>query len=471
MPSLRRTRIVCTLGPASSSRETIRRLIWAGMDVARINFSHGTEAEIRRLVASVHAVAGSLGRHIALLQDLQGPKIRTGRLAGGQVRLRRGGSVTLTGRPVVGSAEVVPVSHASLVRALKADDRVLLADGQIELRVRAVADSNAECTVVRGGELGERKGVTAPGCTIHLPAMTPKDRLDLRLGAELRFDYVALSFVRSASDIAACRRAMTATGWNVPLIAKLERPHALDHLDAILDCVDGVMVARGDLGVELSLAEVPAVQKDVIERANRRGRLVITATEMLESMVDHNRPTRAEASDVANAIWDGTDAVMLSQETSIGAHPVEAVRAMAMICRAAEEHPAYQRARPVLTRSGSVGAAIAHAAGRVAAEVGARAIVAFTETGSTALRVSKANPTVPVLCASPHSETLRRAALYPGVVALEVARGSDTDDLIRKATGAALESGIVRRRDRVVFVAGVASKPGQTNLLKVQTIE
>jgi pyruvate kinase len=264
---------------------------------------------------------------------------------------------------------------------------------------------------------------------------------------------------------------MTALGYAAPLIAKLERPQALQHLDAILEAADGVMVARGDLGVELSLAEVPAVQKDVIERANGRGKPVITATEMLESMVDHNRPTRAEASDVANAIWDGTDAVMLSQETSVGAHPVEAVRAMADICRAAEDHPAYRRLRPALNRPGSVGAAIAHAAAGVATEVGARAIVAFTETGSTALRVSKANPTVPVICASPNPETLRRAALYPGVIALLVERGGDTDDLITKATGAALKSGIVRRRDRVVFVAGVASRPGQTNLLKVQTIE
>jgi pyruvate kinase len=469
--SLRRTRIICTLGPASSTRPTLRALIAAGMDIARVNFSHGTEAEHRQTVEDVRAVAAQMGRHIALLQDLQGPKIRTGRLANPPARLRRGETVTLTARPVVGSEELVPVSHPAFIRALLPDEKVLLADGEIELRVRSVRGRDALCTVLRGGLLGERKGVTAPNCPIRLPALTAKDLADLRLGAELRFDYLALSFVRSANDLVACRRAMERVAWEVPLIAKLERPQALLQLDGILSHADGVMVARGDLGVELSLAEVPAAQKDIIERANLRGVPVITATEMLESMVTSNRPTRAEASDVANAIWDGTDAVMLSQETSVGAHPVESVRAMAAICRAAESHPSYQRARPQGTVRGSVGSAIAHSSAVVADELRAAAIVAFTETGSTALRVSKKNPTVPVIAASPHAETLRRTALYRGVVPLLVEHGADTDDLIAKASEAAIRSGLVRRHDRVVIVAGVASQPGHTNLLKVVTIQ
>jgi pyruvate kinase len=468
--TLRQTRIICTLGPASASRARIRALVAAGMDVARINFSHGTESEHREAVAAVRSISAQMGRHVALLQDLQGPKIRTGRLANAPVRLRRGELVTLTSRPVIGSADLVPVSHPAFVRSLIPDEKILLADGEIELRIRSVKGTEAVCTVVRGGLLGERKGVTAPNCPIRLPALTAKDVADLRLGAELRFDYLALSFVRSADDLLACRRAMKSVGWEVPLIAKLERPQALTHLDGILSHAEGVMVARGDLGVELSLAEVPAAQKEIIERANLRGVTVITATEMLESMVTSNRPTRAEASDVANAIWDGTDAVMLSQETSVGAHPVESVRAMAAICRAAESHPSYRRARPVGTVRGSVGSAIAHSAAVVADELKAAAIVAFTETGSTALRVSKKNPTVPVLAASPHPETLRRTALYAGVVPLLVEHGTDTDDLIAKASEAAIRSGLVRRNDRVVIVAGIASQPGQTNLLKVVTI-
>jgi pyruvate kinase len=440
------------------------------MDIARINFSHGIADEHREMVATVRAVAAQMGRHIALLQDLQGPKIRTGRLAHAPVRLRRGEPVTLTARPVVGDQTLIPVSHPAFLRSLIPEEKVLLADGEIELRVRSVKGADAVCTVVRGGLLGERKGITAPNCPIRLPALTAKDLTDLRLGAELRFDYLALSFVRSAADLVTCRRALRRVGWEVPLIAKLERPQALLHLDEILTHADGVMVARGDLGVELSLAEVPAAQKDIIEHANLRGVPVITATEMLESMVTSNRPTRAEASDVANAIWDGTDAVMLSQETSVGAHPVESVRAMAAICRAAESHPTYQRARPFSTVRGSVGSAIAHSAATVAEELGATAIVAFTETGSTALRVSKKHPSVPVIAASPHPETLRRTALYAGVIPLLVEHGADTDDLIARASEAAIRSGLVRRQDRVVIIAGVASRPGQTNLLKVVTI-
>jgi len=441
--SLRRTRIICTLGPASSSRAVVRALIAAGMDIARVNFSHGTPDEHREMVATVRAVAAQMGRHIALLQDLQGPKIRTGRLTQVPVRLRRGEPVTLTARPVVG----------------------------IELRVRSVRGGEAVCTVVRGGLLGERKGISAPNCPIRLPALTAKDLADLRLGAELRFDYLALSFVRSAADLLTCRRALRKVGWEVPLIAKLERPQALLHLDEILTHADGVMVARGDLGVELSLAEVPAAQKDIIEHANLRGVPVITATEMLESMVTSNRPTRAEASDVANAIWDGTDAVMLSQETSVGAHPVEALRAMARICLSTQRHPAFGRERQIWREPGQVGSAIAHAAATSADEIGARVIIAFTESGTTALRCSKARPHVPVIAASPHPDVLRKTALYAGVIPLLVSPGKDTDQMVSNATEAALRSGLVRTGDRVVVVAGVpVGRPGQTNLLKVEIV-
>jgi pyruvate kinase len=468
---MRRTRIVCTLGPSSAPTPVVRRLVGAGMDVARLNFSHGDGDTHRRAVEAVRHAACGANRHVALLQDLQGPKIRTGGFDPPLVRLTRGRPVTLTARPVTGSADLVPVSHPQLVEALRPRDRVLIADGQIELRVREVSGPDAVCTVIRGGLLEARKGVIAPGRPIDLPALTDKDLADLRLGAELGFDYVALSFVRGPGDIEACRRALAGCGLRTPVIAKLERAEALRHLAEILACVDGVMVARGDLGVELSLAQVPAVQKDVIERCNRAGVPVITATEMLESMVTSNRPTRAEASDVANAIWDGTDAVMLSQETSIGAHPVEAVRAMARICQAAESHPAYLRSREVRPEHGSTGAAMAHAAAAIAEQVGARAILAFTESGATARRVSKARPAVPVIAASPHVEVLRRTALYAGVVPLEVAHGADTDDMIAKGTSAAVAAGLVRPGDRIAFVAGVpVGQPGQTNLVKVEVV-
>jgi len=466
----RRTRIICTLGPATATTASVRQLLAAGMDVARINFSHGDEAAHRSAVAVVRSVAKAAGRHVALLQDLQGPKLRTGLLQSGPIRLRRGEPVTLTSRPVRGDEHTIAVSHTGLIRGLAADSRVLIADGEIELRVRTVKGRDAECVITRGGLLGERKGITAPMSPLRLPALTDKDHADLLLGAELGFDYVALSFVRSGADVEACRKAMKALDYRAPIVAKLERPQALVHLETILAAADAVMVARGDLGVELSFAQVPAVQKDVIQRANLAGVPVITATEMLESMVANSRPTRAEASDVANAIWDGTDAVMLSAETSVGAHPIESVRAMAMICRAAEEHPSYQRTRPTWVEPGSVGNAIAHAAASVAAEVGAAVIVAFTETGRTALRVSKAQPNVPVLAASPHPATLRRTALYAGVVARQVAYGTSTDELLESAGGVALASGLAARRDRIVVVAGVASQPGQTNLLKVVTI-
>jgi pyruvate kinase len=449
----------------------VRQLVGAGMDVARCNFSHGDADSHRSAVQAVREAACAAGRHVALLQDLQGPKIRTGAFDPPLVRLARGRGVTLTARPVTGSAGLVPVSHHELIDSLQPRDRVLLADGQIELRVRQVDGSDASCVVVRGGLLEARKGVVAPGRPIDLPALTEKDLADLRLGVELGFDYVAISFVRRAGDVEQCRRALAGLGLRTPVVAKLERVEAIRNLDEILEAADGVMVARGDLGVELSLAEVPAVQKDVIERANRAGVPVITATEMLESMVTSNRPTRAEASDVANAIWDGTDAVMLSQETSVGAHPLEAVRAMARICQAAESHPWYLRHRAVWHEPRSIGGAIAQAAARVAEEVGARAIVAFTESGQTALRISKARPAVMVVAASPHPPVLRRTALYAGVVPLEVEHGDDTDAMIALGTRAALAAGLVRPGDRIAFVAGVpVGEPGQTNLVKVEVV-
>jgi len=465
---VRRTRIVCTIGPSSAAPHVLRAMVQAGMDVARLNFSHGNEAAHREAAANVREAAEAAGRPIALLGDLQGPKIRTGPVEGTFQRLVRGRPVALVaahGRPAPNEIEV---SHRELVQALRPGDRVLLDDGRIELTVRGVEDGRAEATVVRGGLLGERKGVSVPGRSLPLPALTDKDLVDLKLAVDLGVDYLALSFVRRPEDVVACQEHL---GGKIPVIAKLEKLEAIRQLTRILEVADAVMVARGDLGVELKLGDLPAVQKDVIDRANRAGVPVITATEMLESMVTSNRPTRAEASDVANAIWDGTDAVMLSQETSIGAHPVEAVRAMARICLAAQKHPSYERARQIWREPGEVGSAIAHAAAATAAEIHAKVIIAFTESGTTALRCSKARPPMPVVAASPHPEVLRRTALYSGVIPLLVSPGRDTDEMISNASEAALASGLVREGDRVVVVAGVpVGRAGQTNLLKVETV-
>jgi pyruvate kinase len=445
-------------------------MLQAGMDVARLNFSHGDHATHRQAAADVRAAAEAADRPVAILGDLQGPKIRTGPLDAAFQRLVRGRLVFLTGSPRSAENEI-EISHPELVDALRPGDRVLLDDGRIELKVRSVEAGRAECSIIRGGLLGERKGVSVPGRPLPLPALTEKDLEDLRLAVELGVDYFALSFVRHAEDILACQSQLAALSCRTPVIAKLEKLEAIHNLGKILEVADAVMVARGDLGVEIELGELPAVQKEVIDRANRAGVPVITATEMLESMVTSNRPTRAEASDVANAIWDGTDAVMLSQETSVGAHPVEAVRAMARICLSAQRHPAFQRERQIWREPGEIGSAIAHAAATSAGEVGARVIIAFTESGTTALRCSKARPRVPVIAASPNPDVLRRTALYAGVIPLLVSPGKDTDHMIANATEAAVLSGLVRHGDRVVVVAGVpVGRPGQTNLLKVETV-
>ena len=467
---IRRTRIVCTIGPSSASPAVLRSLMQAGMDVARLNFSHGDHATHRQAAVDVRAAADAEGLPIALLGDLQGPKIRTGPLETAFQRLVRGRVVILTGAARSAENEI-EISHPELVDALKHGDRVLLDDGRIELKVRSASEGRAECSVIRGGLLGERKGVSVPGRPLPMPALTEKDLQDLKLAVELGVDYVALSFVRHPEDVLACQRHLAALGCRAAVIAKLEKLEAIRNLGKILEVADAVMVARGDLGVELKLGELPAVQKEVIDHANRAGVPVITATEMLESMVTSNRPTRAEASDVANAIWDGTDAVMLSQETSVGAHPVEAVRAMARICLSAQRHPSFQRERQIWREPGEVGSAIAHAAARSADEIGARAIIAFTESGTTALRCSKARPKMPVIAASPHEDVLRKTALYSGVTPLLVSPGRDTDQMVANATQAALRSGLVRPGDRVVVVAGVpVGRPGQTNLLKVEIV-
>lgn len=340
----RRTRIVCTLGPASTDRQTLRSMVAAGMDIARFNFSHGSHEIHRALASTVREVAVDLGRPVALMQDLQGPKLRIGALAGrGFIELVDGEQVEIRAAATSTDPMVVPVPHRRLVRALQPHDRVLLGDGEIELLVRSCSADAVSCVVVRGGRLADRKGITAPGRYFPMPILTRKDLSDLAFGRTVGFDLLAVSFVRTGADMDGVRKLTRELGWEVPLVAKLETQEALSNLGAILAASDAVMVARGDLGVQLPLTEVPAAQKEIIRRANLAGLPVITATQMLESMVTSTRPTRAEATDVANAVWDGTDAVMLSAETSAGRHPVPSIQVMSDLCLAAEASPSWRR--------------------------------------------------------------------------------------------------------------------------------
>ncbi|HLI27314.1 MAG TPA: pyruvate kinase [Chloroflexota bacterium] len=474
-----RTKIVATLGPATSTPERIGALIDAGVDVFRLNFSHGTPAEHAAVYQAVREQAAARDAPVAVLQDLQGPKIRVGPLAhGGPLVLREGTTVTLTTRPgVVGHDAVIPVTYEALARDVRRGDRILLDDGLLELRVESVQAPDVTTTVVVGGELWPHKGVNLPGVPLSTPALTPKDREDLRRGLQLGVDYVALSFVRRADDVLLARqyladlqaREPAVARRAVPLIAKLEKPEAIEHLDAILGVADGVMVARGDLAVELSAEEVPPLQKRIIHQANVHGKPVITATQMLQSMVEHPRPTRAEASDVANAVLDGSDAVMLSAETAVGRYPVEAVRAMARIAAAAEALPPPPRPGPPAQTARSH--AVVRAACALASAVGARALVVFTRSGYTAQLASQCRPALPIFAFTGDAAVRRRLALWWGVVALPSELVGHTDAVIERVSGELVRRGLAGRGDLVVLVGAARHLPSsRADLIKLHTL-
>ena len=412
-----KTKIVATLGPATRPRERIARLMDAGVSVFRLNFSHGDPQEHAQAAELVRGLAEERHLAIAILQDLQGPKIRTGSLAGGQgVTLQEGDHFSITTHPVLGNANLVSTTYSLLPQDVRTGDRILLDDGKIELRVLETDPSTITTVVVQGGLLQEHKGINLPGVVISAPALTQKDRADLKFGLSLGVDAIALSFVRKPEDIIELKEIIRAHGQSTPVIAKLEKPEALDHLDAILEAADGVMVARGDLGVELSAEKVPSAQKAIIEAAHRKRKLVITATQMLESMIHAPQPTRAEASDIANAVFDGTDALMLSGETAIGEFPVEAGLAMATIAGEAERNLdrwGYRFAAEDPCLHSSEG--VAHAALDLARNIGAGAIVAFTRSGRTALFLSKLRGAIPVIAMTPNAQTYRRLAFAWGV--------------------------------------------------------
>ncbi len=464
-----RTKIVCTLGPSSRSPESLAGLVRAGMDVARLNFSHGTHAEHAETLVSLRAAAAEAGRPVAILQDLAGIKIRIGEIAAGPVRLETGGTFTLTSRSVPGDASEVSVRFPDLARSVAAGDPLLLSDGELQLRVESATAEDIRCRVTVGGRLSSHKGITLPSGSIMAPGLTAKDREDLRFGVAHGVDYIALSFVRTAGDVREARSELAAQGSAIPLIAKIEKHEAIGHIDEILAESDGIMVARGDLGVETPLEHVPLLQKMLIEKANRAGKPVITATQMLLSMVENPRPTRAEVGDVANAILDGTDAVMLSEETAAGRYPLEAVATMKRIAEDTETaFPYEQWMRRFEDRSlQSLPEAVAGAACELAEHIGAAVIIAWTESGATARLVAKHRPRRPILALSTSAATARRLALVWGVIPLVAEEGRDTDAMMQKAPVLAAARGLMRPGQNAVITAGIPmGVAGSTNLIK-----
>ncbi|HET7327225.1 MAG TPA: pyruvate kinase [Nocardioidaceae bacterium] len=464
---MRRAKIVCTLGPSTSSTERIRDLVDAGMDVARLNLSHGGYADHERVYQQVRQAADDSGHGVGVLVDLQGPKIRLGRFASGPVELAEGDSFTITTRDIEGSASECSTTYSGLPGDVAAGDDVLIDDGNVRLRVRSVEGPDVHCVVEVGGRLSNNKGINLPGVAVSAPAMPEKDIADLRWALHLRADMIAMSFVRSGKDADEVRQVMEEEGVFLPVIAKIEKPQAIDKLDEIIDAFDGFMVARGDLGVEMPLEVVPTVQKRIIEKARLNAKPVIVATQMLESMVSAPRPTRAEASDVANAVLDGSDAVMLSGETSVGAYPTEAVQVMRRIITSTE-HQGLVRVSSIdwdpLTRSGIV----AKAAAEVAERVGAKFLVAFTASGDSARRLARYRSEVPLLAFTPDPAVRSQLALTWGVETFLAPEVEHTDEMVMQVDKALLDSGRCATGEEVVIVAGSPPGiPGSTNALRV----
>ena len=473
---MRRAKIIATVGPATMDEEKLRAILQGGVDVVRVNCSHGTAEQHRRIAETVRTLANELNKPVGLLWDLQGPRLRVATLPE-PILLPEGAEVVLSSPPppadLSESQIFLPVEAPYLATAVKTGTRILVDDGRIELLTLHTDGERVRCRVVRGGIVKGHKGINIPGAKLAVPILSEEDLADLRNGLQAGADFIALSFVRSAEDIEVLRNAIQAHGANVPIIAKLERPEALERLNEILKAADGVMVARGDLGVELPPEEVPLTQKRIIAEANRQFVPVITATQMLESMVDSPRPTRAEASDVANAVLDGSDALMLSGETAVGKYPAEAVTMMHRIICAAETQLLQQR--PVYEGRGegeeSIAHAVSDAACLAAADVGAKAIVVFTQTGSTALFVSKRRPIAPIIAFTPDERVQRRLSLLWGVVPYCLPFVDSTDELIRLMDERLEAEGIARQGDVVVIVAGIPlSARGRANFLKVHIV-
>ncbi len=468
---MRRTKIVCTIGPSSAAPDVLDWLVAAGMDVARLNFSHGSHAWHADVIRLIREGQARWGKPVAILQDLQGPKVRLDRFIGGSVWLKTGEPFTLTPQPVLGTPSLATISEPELLSGLKPGDQVWMDDGLVQLRVESVAEGEVRCLVTAGGRVDDHKGISLPRVYRPASCVTAKDREDLKFGLNLGVDYVAISFVRSQADIQEVRKVLHEYGAEVPVVAKIERGEAVANLPGILALVDAVMVARGDLGVEVPLEEVPVIQKQVIRQARTAKVPVIVATQMLESMVEHIRPTRAEVSDVATAIFDGADAIMLSAESATGKYPVEAVEFMARIAERTEQSAArtrVERRRPEVV---GFAEAVADAACHAARDLKAKAIVAFTQSGSTARLISQERPEVPIFALTPYPEVQRRLALSWGVSSRLVKKVETTDEMVEEVEATLLGDGSVRVNDVLVIISGAPMwVTGTTNLLKLHRV-
>lgn len=466
---MRRTKIVATIGPAGKTPRMVAGMIGAGVDAFRINMSHSTSADLADRVNLVRRLASEANATVAVLVDLAGPKVRLGEIVPAPVELGRGSVFRLVREPVTGDATRASTNHPGLVDDMAPGQTLLIDDGLVRLRVDSKSDDELVCEVVVGGPISSHKGVAAPGARLSTECLTEKDRSDLAAAVELGVDWVAMSFVRRAADIDRLRELLPD---DVPVMGKIELAEAVEAIDEIIAAADGVMVARGDLGVDLPSEDVPVAQKGIISSAIAAGKPVVTATQMLDSMIRNPRPTRAEASDVANAVFDGSDALMLSGETAIGAYPVESVKTMARVIEKAERAPWFATARPkIVPREASVTDAISAATCRLAADLGAAAIVTSTESGHTARAVARYRPDVPIVAVSPKEEVARRLVLSRGVVPLQVKPSSNIDDMLDRAARATVEAGIAGAGDMLVITAGVlVNRPGTTNMIKVHRL-
>ncbi len=464
---MRRAKIVCTLGPATSTPDALHDLVRAGMDVARLNLSHGSYPDHEKVYAAVRAASDDIGHSVAVLVDLQGPKIRLGTFASGPVALAPGDLFTITTETVPGDRHLVSTTYAGLPGDVRAGDRILIDDGRVSLEVLSVDGPRVSTRVLEGGTVSNNKGLNLPGVAVSVPALSEKDEADLRWALHLRADFIALSFVRSAADVEDVRRIMAEEGEYLPVIAKIEKPQAVENLVEIVDAFDGIMVARGDLGVELPLEQVPLVQKRAVELARRNAKPVIVATQMLDSMIENARPTRAETSDCANAVLDGSDALMLSGETSVGKHAVAAVETMARIIENTEEH-GLERIQPLGTTPHTMGGAITLAAEQVGELVGAKTLVTFTQSGDTVRRMARLRSRMPLLAFTPEPVVRSQLSLTWGVETFLTEVVKHTDEMARLVDRVLLGLGRLERGDLVVIVAGSPPGiPGSTNALRV----
>jgi len=470
---MRKTKIVATIGPASDSPEIIKKFIQAGVEVFRLNFSHGDQEYHANVFNLIREISSSLKKPVAILQDLQGPKLRVGILAQEGIMLSKGDEVLLKLAEKSDDPKVIPIKEKELIDALRPNASVMLADGLIELKVLEKRDNEVLCKVVNGGKLESKKGINVPNITINIPSVTSKDIDDIMFGIKLGVDFIAVSFVRKAADVLQVKNILEASRINIPVIAKVEKHEAVENIDDIVLASDGVMVARGDLGVEIPLEEVPIVQKTIIEKCNRLGKPVITATQMLDSMIRNPRPTRAEVSDVANAIFDGTDAIMLSGETAIGEYPVESILTMAKIAEYTESQLKYSdilRKRAEFSTNSPTDA-IGYATCEIAQRLGAKAIITSTQSGYTARMVAKYRPAQPIIAVTPDERVQRRLLLFWGINPLTTRIYKTTDEMIEASVQASLEAGFIRKGDTVILTGGIpVGIGGTTNFLKVHQV-